>query len=373
MMSASRSILHELNEAISRGSAESREKAMWYAADMLSVGNYSEEDIWVFGEVIGRLADSIEVAARAKLSTRLAHASYAPVNVIEKLAFDDAIDVARPVLTHSNQLDSKTLIRNIRAKSQSHLLAISERKSIPSVVTDELVTRGNQQVVHAVAENKRAQISDFGFLHMIKRSSGDSVLVEQLGCRKDIPRQMFQQLISKASADVRRKLEHERPDLIGEIRTSVVEVTGSLQSSFGPATKSYFETKRAITSRHQRGLLDEASIVEYALAHKIEETSIGLSLLCALPVRAVELALLDREMILILARARGFAWNTAMALLFLGAKEHRVNARDLEKLEAEFKRLDAATSRQVLEYHRSRQHSSVNDADFRRLPQLHLS
>ena len=370
-MSVPRSFFHELNEAISRGSAESREKALWYAADMLTVGSYSEEDIWVFGEVVGRLADSIEVAARAKLSKRLADASRAPINVIRKLAFDDSIDVARPILTHSDLLDAKTLIRNIREKSQSHLLAISKRKSIPSAVTDELVTRGNQEVVHSVAENKGARISDFGFLHMIKRSSGDSILVEQLGHRKDIPRSMFQQLISKASADVRRKLEHERPDLLGEIRTSVVEVAGSLQSRFGPAAKSYFEVKRAVTVRHQRGLLNERTIVEYALAHKVEETTVGLSLLCALPIAAVELALMDREMTLILAKARGFEWNTATALLFLGAKDHRIKARDLEELKEEFERLDTRTSREVLSYYRSRRYSAGNDSDLRRLPQLH--
>jgi uncharacterized protein (DUF2336 family) len=370
-MSVPRSFFHELNEAISRGSAESREKALWYAADMLTVGSYSDEDIWVFGEVVGRLADSIEVAARAKLSKRLAGASSAPVNVIKKLAFDDSIDVARPILTHSDLLDSKTLIRNIREKSQSHLLAISKRKSIPSAVTDELVTRGNREVVHSVAENKGAQISGFGFLHMIKRSNGDSILVEQLGHRKDIPRSMFQQLISKASADVRRKLELERPDLQGEIRTSVVEVAGSLQSRFGPAAKNYFEVKRAITVRHQRGLLNERSIVEYALAHKVEETTVGLSLLCALPVGAVELALMDRETILILAKARGFEWDTAMALLFLGAKDHRVKTHELEELKKEFERLDTRTSREVLSYYRSRKYSAANDSDLRRLPQLH--
>jgi uncharacterized protein (DUF2336 family) len=370
-MSVPKSFLHELNEAITRGSAESREKALWYAADMLTVGSYNDEDTWVFGEVIGRLADSIEVAARAKLSQRYAYASTAPANVIKKLAFDDSIEVARPILTHSDLLDSKTLIRNIREKSQSHLLAISKRKSIPSSVTDELVTRGNQEVVGSVAENKGAQISDFGFLHMIKRSSGDSILVEHLGHRKDIPRPMFQQLISKASADVRRKLELERPDLLGEIRSSVVEVAGSLQSRFGPATRSYFEVKRAVKLRHQRGVLNEQSIVEYALAHKIEETTVGLSLLCGVPIGAVELALMDREMALILAKARGFEWHTAMALLFLGAKDHRIKAQDLEELKGEFERLDTRTSQDVLNHYRSRKYSVVSNAGSRRLPQLH--
>jgi hypothetical protein len=227
-------------------------------------------------------------------------------------------------------------------------------------------------VVGSVAENKGAQISDFGFLHMIKRSDGDSVLVEQLGHRKDIPRPMFQQLISKASADVRRKLELERPDLIGEIQTSVVQVAGSLQSQFGPASKSYFETKRAVTIRHQRGLLNEGSIVDYALAHKIEETTVGLSLLCALPIGAVEMALMDHEMTLILAKkARGFGWDTAMALLFHGAMDHRIKSQDLDELKEEFERLDTKTSQAVLNYYRSRKHSAASDSDLKRLPQLH--
>jgi uncharacterized protein (DUF2336 family) len=55
----------------------------------------------VFGEVIERLADEIEVAARAQLSNRLAPSDNAPVKVVKKLAFDDSIDVAGPVLRQS--------------------------------------------------------------------------------------------------------------------------------------------------------------------------------------------------------------------------------------------------------------------------------
>ena len=63
--------LQELEDAVSRGSAESRLRALWHATDLLIAGRYTEEEIWIFGEVIGRLADEIELAARAKLSKRL--------------------------------------------------------------------------------------------------------------------------------------------------------------------------------------------------------------------------------------------------------------------------------------------------------------
>lgn len=372
-MTEAKSLLKELDDAVLQGSAESRLRALWHATDLLIVGRYTEDQIWIFGEVIGRLADEIEVAARAKLAKRLAHTDNAPVNIVNKLAFDDSIDVAGPVLQHSERLDAKTLVSNIRTKSQLHLLAISKRNSIPVVVTDELVTRGNREVVNSVVTNNGARFSDFGFLHMIKRSETDSILAENLGLRKEIPRHMFQQLISKASDDVKRKLERERPDLAGQIQTSVTDVTGALQSKFGPASKSYFIAKRVVATQHQYGNLNENSILEYARSHKIEETTVGLSLLCALPVDVVERALIDnnREMALILAKALNFAWETAMSLLFLGAKDHRISARDLEDMKEEYGRLNTDTSRSVLKFYQSRKDAAAAEFDQRRLPQLH--
>ena len=260
------------------------------------------------------------------------------------------------MLRHSERLDDKTLVATARTKSQDHLLAISKRSFVPVVVTDELVTRGNREVVHSVAANNGARMSDFGFLHMIKRSEGDSILAEHLGLRKEIPRHIFHQLIAKASDDVRRKLERERPELAGQIQNSVADVAGALHSKFGPASKSYFTAKKVVTTQHQYGNLNENSILECARAHKIEETTVGLSLLCSLPVDVVERALADTggELTLILANALDFRWETAMALLFLGAKDHRISAGDLDDMREKYARLNIETSRSVLRLYQSR-------------------
>jgi uncharacterized protein (DUF2336 family) len=355
--------LQELDEAISRGTPESRVRALWHATDLLIAGSYSEEEIETFGRVIERLADEIEVEVRAWLSVRLSHFDEAPVNVIRKLAFDDAIEVAGPVLEESVRLDDETLIANVRSKSQSHMLAISRRTSLGEDVTDVLVARGNRTVVNSVAANSGARFSGSSLLHMVKRAEGDSILAERLGLRKDIPRNLFQQLIAKASNDVRKRLASERPEMMDEIATSVVDVAGDLQSKFGPVSRSYFVAKRVVTAQHRQGRLTEDSIAGYAIAHKLEEVTIGLSLLCALPVDVIERALLDRnrQTPLILAKALGFSWNTTMALLFLGAKDHRITARDFSDLEREFNRLNVESSRSVLEFYQSRKNIGLSD------------
>lgn len=363
-MSGAKSFLKDLDHAVSRGTAESRARALWHTTDLMITGRYSEDEIWTFGEVIGRLADEIEVAARAQLARRLARFDKAPVNIIHKLAFDDSIEVAGPILRESERLEPYALVANVCIKSQTHLLAISKRESLEETVTDVLVTRGDQQVVNSVATNSGARFSDFGFLHMIQRAEGDSILAEQLGLREDIPRHIFQQLIAKASDDVRKRLEQERPAMVDQIKSTMSDVAGELQSKFGPVSRSYFVAKRLVTAQHRQGNLNENSISLYARSHKLDEVVIGLSLLCSLPGDVIERAMLDknRETLLILAKALEFSWATTMALLFLGAKDHRITGSELRDLESEFSRLNLKTSRSVLEFYQSRKNAGDDDA-----------
>jgi hypothetical protein len=371
-MSGAKSFLRDLDRAVSQGTDESRMRALWHTTDLMITGRYSDDEIWTFGEVIGRLADEIEVAARAQLARRLARVDNAPVNIIHKLAFDDSIDVAGPILQQSERLEPYALVANACTKSQPHLLAISKRESLEETVTDVLVTRGDQEVVNSVANNSGARFSDFGFLHMIQRAEGDSILAEQLGLRKDIPRHLFQQLIAKASEDVRKRLERERPAMIDQIKSTVTDVAGALQSKLGPVSRTYFVAKRVVTTQHQQGNLNENSISGYARFHRLEEVTIGLSLLCSLPGDVIERALLDknREMLLIMAKALDFSWATTMSLLFLGAKDHRITAKDLRELESEFGRLNVGTSRSVLEFYQSRKNAGDADAGPKRRPAL---
>jgi uncharacterized protein (DUF2336 family) len=371
-MSEAGLFLRELDDAVSRGTPESRRRALWHTTDLMIAGSYSEDEIWTFGEVIGRLADEIEVAARAQLAERLARFDRAPVNIIHKLAFDDEIDVAGPVLRESERLEPYALIANVCLKGQGHMLAITQRKSIDESVTDVLVTRGDQEVVKSVVNNKGARLSEFGFLHMIQRADGDSILAEQLGLRKDIPRHVFQQLIAKASDDVRKRLERERPGMGEHIQSTVSDVAGELQSKFGPVSRSYHVAKRVVTTQHRQGNLNESSISLYARSHKLDEVTIGLSLLCALPADVIERAVLDknRKTLLILVKALDFSWATTMSLLFLGAKDHRITANELSGLEREYGRLNIKTSRSVLELYQKRKHVGDADAGVARQPAL---
>ena len=355
-MADTASFLIELEESVAKGSPESCLRALWHATDVLIAGTYSEDQIWTFGEIIGRLAQEIETTARARLAGKIASSKNAPYKLTRQLASDDCIDVAWPVLRQSERLDIETLIACAKSKSQQHLLAISKRRSVPEVVTDVLVVRGSNEVVTSVAANNGASFSNSGFLHLVRRSEGDSIIAESVGLRKDIPRQLFHQLIAKASEEVRQKLERERPDIGPQIHQVVVDVTGAIHARFGPASKDYFTAKRTVAKLHERGELSEDKVFEFAHSLKVNETAVALSLLCSLPTDVVERALFekDREPVLILAKSLDFSWPTAMALLFLGAPNYRITAGDLDRLKLDFHRLTVKACRGVLTLYRSR-------------------
>jgi Uncharacterised protein conserved in bacteria (DUF2336) len=126
-----------------------------------------------------------------------------------------------------------------------------------------------------------------------------------------------------------------------------------------------------VGAQHRRGELNQARLLEYAQARKTDEVIVALSLMCTLPVDVVERALhaANREELLILAKAIDLSWATTMALVFLGAPDHRIAAKDLQGMEQEFARLDVATSKWVLQLYHSRKDSM--ESGFHKLPQLH--
>ena len=76
--------------------------------------------------------------------------------VVHTLAWDDEIAIAGPVLSLSDRLTTPDLIEIALAKSQPHLLAISERSSLSEELTDTLIERGDQEVINKLAENAGA-------------------------------------------------------------------------------------------------------------------------------------------------------------------------------------------------------------------------
>jgi uncharacterized protein (DUF2336 family) len=354
-MSAQNSLIHELEDALSHGSAERRERTLRRVTDLFVFGSshFSGDHIAVFDGVFSHLVADIEQSARAALADRLAAIPNAPPKLIRKLAFDDAIEVAGPVLAKSEQLDNVSLVENAKTKSQPHLLAITKRKSLAETVTDVLVERGGRDVALSVAQNAGAKFSETGYVRLVKRSEHDDELARSVGSRPEISRNHFLKLLSTASKAVRFALEGAHPEHAGEIQHVVAKVATQIQA----ISRDYAAARARIEALRAAGRLGESDIAAFAQAGSFEDTAVALATLSALPIDVVERVLVqDRvETILIVAKAMELSWPTVRALLLLRTGKGGLSTQALEQHMASFMRLKRATALQALEFLRKRQ------------------
>jgi uncharacterized protein (DUF2336 family) len=351
-------LLDELEAALGSGSNTRRIEMLTRITDLFVGGapRFSETQIGVFDDVMVRLVNTIEAKARARLSHRLAPIANAPTKVVWMLAFDDDIEVAQPVLAQSERLGERELVANAASKSQQHLVAIAQRRSLSEAVTDVLVERGDRDVVHSVVKNTGARFSDAGFRMLVKRSTGDDALATEVGRRNDIPRPHFLMLLERASNAVRTRLAAENPQAAAAIEGIVAEVTGGIRSDVRNASPDFAIAQVDVERQSRIRRIGEAEIYQYARDRKFEQTAIALSLLCETPIDVVERALLDpgAEIVLILAKVADLSSTTTKALLLLRAADRGMSASDLDRALASFDRLQPETARRVLGFFRTR-------------------
>jgi uncharacterized protein (DUF2336 family) len=344
----------EIDAAVAHVAPERRVHMLDQVTDLfvMHASSFSDDEIEVFDDVLGRLVADIEIEARALLAQRLAVVPNAPRNVIRMLAFDDHADVAAPVLTHSERLDEPSLVENARTKSQKHLFAISRRRSLAEPVTDVLVERGDRSVAISVAGNAGARLSDKGFLVLIRRSAGDDLLAERLGERKEIPAHLFLKLLSLASERVRTKLRASHPQAGAEIDRVVEEVTDRMKSLAVARPRDYSDRVEVLGELHGAGRLNEADLARFAHGGRFEDTVVTLALLASVPVQLVDRALhAERtDSILMIARASGLKWSTTKLLLQLWSGPKLFPPEELQRSLAAFEQLNPMTAAHLVRF-----------------------
>ena len=303
------SLIAELEAAIQSGSHDKRVDTLRRVTDLFLVDakRFNEEQIGVFDDVLGHLIERIESSALTQLSSRLAAEENAPIGVLRRLAEDDQIEVASPILAQSSRLSTDDLVRIAKSKSQAHLLAISGRPTLGAQLTDALLGRGDRRVVHRLADNSGAQFSDAGFVALAKHSEMDEVLAQKVGSRSDIPDRVFRQLVLQATEAVRARL----------------------LAQASPQNRE--QIQRALSLAAQ-GIEDESD-----------------------RKRREDLATAQRLVFLIPLKAADFEWATVHAILKCRAPGHVLADQDMARVKEDYRKLTKGNAQRVLRFWQVRQ------------------
>jgi uncharacterized protein (DUF2336 family) len=352
-MSQAASVIEELEDVLAAGSSDRRTEILRRVTD-LYLGNaagFNEEQVGLFDDVLAHLIQQVETTALAQLGAKLAPIDNAPNGIIRSLAHHHEIAVAGPVLTRSTQLTDRDLVEIAGSRGQGHLGAISERSRLAAAVTDILIQRGDTSVVRKLSQNQGATFSDGGYVTLVGRAETDERLAENLGMRRDIPLQLLQDLILKATETVRTRLlkvvPPERQAVIQGILTSASDEV--MRKATGP--RDFSRAVALIDKMQGTGRLNDKAIAEFAGTGRYEELVVGLARMCATPVELIERLMqnIRHDGVLVACKAAELHWPTFHAIL-KARFSYDLSAPDLTQVRSDFLKLSVPTARRMLRF-----------------------
>jgi len=360
-MVQTQSLIGELEDAIKSGSKEKRVESLRRITDLFvtDADRLSEQQIDVFDHVLNHLIKRIEGRALAELSERLCQVNNAPIEAVRRLSRDDDVAIATPVLTRSQRLTDRDLVEIANTKSQDHLLAISGRKQVATIVTDALLQRGGAQVLHKLAENSGAHFSDQGYASLVRHSERDELLAEKVGLRLDIPIKLFRELLLRATEAVRsRLLASARPENREKIQSILAAISEDSQRQVSVENeRKYADAHAHVLALKNKGELNEGVFFEFAKSGRFAEVVAALALLCDSPMPLIENLLRSEhhEAWLVPFKVAKLDWSTVRAILTCRSFGWSLSGQLLEKVRAEYTGLSQTSAGRVLRFWQVRQ------------------
>ncbi|MCP3419805.1 DUF2336 domain-containing protein [Bradyrhizobium brasilense] len=363
MLNDGQAIVDEVEAAIRAGSADkclatARRVTSLFLA---SAGKFNSEQIELFDNVLERLVKTIELRALADISARmaltdiseqLAPVAQAPPAIIRRLASNDEIRIARPILQESSRLSADDLVEIARTKSEQHLLAVAGRWWLKEAVTDALLARRFASVSHRLVTNPGAKVSPGGFAVILAQAEHDPVLAVETGIRADLPSELRLQLLRRATEEVRgRLLERAPPYLFEEIRHAIAAVAAGVERDMSQV-RDFTAAKHHVAKLKDVGELNEASLLGFARQRKYEETIVALAYLAQSNIEVIRSLMqsLRSEGLLVPCRAAGLSWDTAAAVMECRYTTGSMGPVELAHAKSQFTKLTRENADRLLRF-----------------------
>ncbi|VIO65417.1 hypothetical protein CI1B_05180 [Bradyrhizobium ivorense] len=363
MQNAGQSIVDEVEAAIRAGSAEKCMATAKRVTDLFltSAGSFNAEQIELFDNVLERLVNTIELRALADLSARMALAeiseqlapvAQAPPALVRRLAKNDEIRIARPLLQESSRLSTEDLVEIAQTKSEQHLLAVAGRWWLKEAVTDALLARRFASVSRRLVSNPGAKVSASGFTVILAQAEYDPDLAVETGIRADLPSELRLQLLHEATEEVRgRLLERAPPHLFEEIRHAIAAVAAGVERDMS-RVRDFTAAKRHVAKLKESGELDEAVLFNFARQRKYEETVVALAYLAQSSIEVIRplMQSLRSEGLLVPCRAAGLSWDTTAAIMECRYTTGSMGPAELVNAKSQFTRLTPGNADRLLRF-----------------------
>lgn len=280
-----------------------------------NVDHLTDSQIAAVDGVLAQLIGRVEAATVLHLSESLSTLDRAPRQTVRSLAFHDDPLVAVPVLKNSTCLSDQDLLEIAQGRSQQHLLAISDRKTLNEALTDALMRFGDVNVSNALARNAGAKFSECGYATLVGRAERDESLAEKLGLRLDLPGNLLRELLGKvADVVLARFLTAPRPVVHGKPLPAAA-AAGPNVAKQKPVDYTQAQSECVVLNR--TGKLGDSTVNRFAVRGEYDYVVAALALKADVKVEAIA-PLLDADRmygLVVACKAARVSWSTTTMIV----------------------------------------------------------
>jgi len=196
-----------LKELPNRTSSEARRDLLRQVTESLSGrdGAPSAEETAELDRIMASVASEFSTQVRAEFARLVASQAAHFGQAAERFAMDE-IEVAAPVLKHSDALSEDVLLKVVAEKSEAHMMAVTQRSTVSPRLSHALVERGGDEVVSSLLRNEGADIADTTYDMVMERADASPLLQEGLVRRKSVPLDLLNELYLKTEAGLRQEI-----------------------------------------------------------------------------------------------------------------------------------------------------------------------
>jgi len=364
-MSANTSRLEDLVSLASETSSEKRRELLEGVTGMFleAPEHFNDQEVDLFGEILGRVALEVEEQVRIRLSEQLSNVETAPKTLVLQLA-NDVIEVAAPQLLRSSVLKDLDLVNIVKAKGTDHQAAVAGREEVSEEVADALVETGAEQVLVAVAENAGVQLSRDAKKVLVSKSETIESLHKPLVNRGDIDADLKHEMYWWVSSALRDHIVSETgaDDAVVE---EMLRSSTTVMAERARHAANMSKAEREIQQASELGHLNQNLMVQLLRQGEREKFLYAFSYLTDLDIKTTMQILADpgMEAVAIACRAMNFDLSTFSAIVLLRNSEsgNQRGGNEVASLLDAYMKLPEQSAKRAMRFWRLRHKTELNN------------
>lgn len=306
-----RTKLHDLIELAQEPSSERRRELLRGVTDLFFTSDEQRgaNEMALFDDVMSQLAGEMEAAVRAELAQRLAATEAPPAGLLSNLARDTAIEVASPILQHSQALSEADLIAVIRSRSQDHMRAISRRAAVSEAVSGAIVERADDHTLQTLLSNEGAQLSRETHEAVVDRAVQNPALHAAVVHRASLPIDLLNEMYFVVEARLRDDILQRNAEVdLAELDLALAAGRKQLAARDGALPADYDEAEKSIAAMRRHGAITPPVLAGFLRNRETTKFLVALSELAEIDFHTARRILERRELdaLSIVCKAAGF-------------------------------------------------------------------